>query len=61
MRSFSVRQQQKGPEGGNLLGPEKHWLESFLEISIGEITSSVFPCKAFDAIFFRRYQDEAYL
>lgn len=51
MRSFSVRQQRKGPEGGNLLGPQKHWLECFLEISIGEITSSVFPCKAFDAIF----------
>ncbi|EKN8446771.1 TPA: hypothetical protein O7Y00_002450 [Salmonella enterica] len=40
---------------------KKHWLECFLEISIGEITSSVFPCKAFDAIFFRRYHDEAYL
>ncbi|MGC6028786.1 hypothetical protein [Enterobacter kobei] len=58
---FLLTNKRKSPEGCRLLGPQKHRLECFLEISIGEITSSVFPCKAFDAIFFRRYQDEAYL
>ncbi len=48
---FVLTNKRKSPEGCRLLGPQKHRLECFLEISVVEISSSDSSCKAFDAYF----------